>query len=158
MGISQDDFRQALGTFCTGVTIVTFRSEGICHGLTVNAFSSLSLDPAMVLVCIKKNGGSHALIAESDAFAVNILSYEQEDLAYRFANSELSSEQRFEDAELRQDLDQPVFRDDLSYLVCKTVNRYDGGDHSIFLGEVQDVGINPDKKPLLYYRSRFGRL
>jgi flavin reductase (DIM6/NTAB) family NADH-FMN oxidoreductase RutF len=158
MRISQEHFRQVLGTFCTGVTIVTFRSNGIAHGLTVNAFSSLSLVPALILICIKKEGTSHTLLLESDNFAVNILCEKQADLAQRFANSELKSDERFKNTELQPKISQPVFLDNLSYLICKTVQRYDGGDHSIFIGEVQDVGINPDKKPLIYYSSAFGKL
>jgi len=158
MGISQDTFRQVLGTFCTGVTIVTFKSNNTSHGLTVNAFSSLSLDPALILICIKKDGVSHKMLQDTNSFVVNILSEKQKDLARHFANSNLSSDERFNGVTLKPDTPDPVFVDNLSYLACKIVNRFDGGDHSIFIGEVQEAGINGNERPLLYYRSEFPKI
>lgn len=158
MSISQDTFKKVLGSFCTGVTIVTFKNNETAHGLTVSAFSSLSLDPPLVLVCIKKDGVSHKMMLETDSFAVNILSDKQMDLAWRFADSKLNSEERFAGAELATDASQPVFAENLSHLICKITDRFEGGDHSIFVGEVQEAGINEGEKPLVYFSGGFPKI
>jgi flavin reductase (DIM6/NTAB) family NADH-FMN oxidoreductase RutF len=158
MSVSEHTFRQVMSTFCTGVTIVTFRSNGSLYGLTVSAFASLSLNPALVLVCIDKSGSSHNKMLETDCFAVNILSDKQKDLAWRFADSRLSSTERFTDTELLPDLSLPVFKNNLSYLICRISDRFDGGDHSIFIGEVQQADIDAENNPLIYYRSAFPKI
>ncbi len=155
MRISQEVFRRTLATFATGVTVVTFRSNGSAHGLTVSAFTSVSLEPPLILVCIKNGRDSHALLEQARHFAVNILSEGQQELAMRFANPNLSSEERFRDAELRTEERAPVFTRNLSHLVCRIANRYDGGDHVICLGEVEDAGMSDETKPLLYHRGAY---
>jgi len=156
MPISSDAFKQVLGRFCTGVTIVTFRDESGIHGLTVNAFSSVSLEPPLVLICVDKKGSSHQILSETEAFVVNLLSKDQTELAYRFADANLSSEQRYtESAYWLTEKGIPVFEDNLGYLECKIYERFDGGDHSIFLGEVENGDVSESKRPLIFYSSQF---
>jgi len=156
MAISPDAFKQVLGRFCTGVTIVTFRDSNGVHGLTVNAFSSVSLEPPLILICVDKRGTSHQILFESDAFVVNLLSRGQESLAYRFADSNLSSEERYAASRYwLTDNGLPVFEENLGFLECRIYERFDGGDHTIFLGEVEDGDISESKRPLIFYSSQF---
>lgn len=159
MPMITDDFKQILGRFATGVTIVTFKNEDGPHGLTVNAFSSVSLDPPLILICIDKNARGHAILDNTDAFVVNILSEQQNKICYKFAISKLSSEERY--AGVSYHLTEngiPVFEDNLCHFECKIAEKYAGGDHTIFLGEVEKGQISEDKKPLLFYSSQIHKL
>lgn len=156
MSVSPELFKQVLSRFCTGVTIVTVKNKSGAHGLTVNAFTSVSLDPPLILVCIDKGGNSHEFMSVCDFFVVNILSEEQTELANRFADPDLTSEQRFENASVQ--LTQrgiPIFDDNLGHLECRNVQQVDGGDHTIFIGQVEDANFSEERSPLLYYKSRF---
>jgi flavin reductase (DIM6/NTAB) family NADH-FMN oxidoreductase RutF len=157
--ISSDQFRQVMGNFATGVTVVTtYDGKGSPYGLTVNAFTSVSLDPLEVLVCLDNRlSGLHFFI-ESKKFGVSILSEGQEDISRMFAkkDSERPSSIYFEGT-----FGVPLLRNALAVVECQTVSTYPGGDHTILLGEVRtaDVmeGIN-GLKPLLYFRGRYQRL
>lgn len=156
MAISPDAFKQVLGRFCTGVTIVTFRDNGSIHGLTVNAFSSVSLEPPLILICVDKAGASHQALFDAGAFVVNLLSRGQKSLAYRFADSNLDSDQRYADAKYwLTEKGIPVFEENLGFLECRIYERLDGGDHTIFLGEVENGGVSESKRPLIFYSSQF---
>lgn len=159
MPVTPELLRQVMGKFATGVTIVTTKTNDGIHGLTVNAFTSVSLEPPLVLICIQNEGFSHEQVAGTDSFVVNILSGEQEDLANRFANPALSSQERFEklDYELTPK-GIPLLSGVLGHLECHTVNRYPGGDHTIFLGQVENTEVAERRKPLLFYDREFYRL
>lgn len=156
---SEDTFKQVLSRFCSGVTIVTFKSAEGIHGITVSAFSSLSLEPPLILVCIAKSSTSHQMLLETKHFVVNILSSEQEDLCMRFANPQLSSEERFAGiALLRNGKGIPVFEGCLAHLECEKKNVFGGGDHSIFVGAVAETSFSANSAPLLYYDRGFRKL
>jgi len=159
MPVSAEVFRKSLSQFCTGVTIVTFEDANGLHGLTVNAFSSLSLEPPLVLFCIDKKTTSHDCLSCCDAFVVNILSDEQKDLAARFANWRLSSAERF--AESTYDLTEtglPAFRKNLGHLECLQKDALEGGDHTIIIGQVEKAVCSETRAPLLYFQSQFQAL
>lgn len=157
--ISPSDFRQALGAFATGVTIVTTRAGEIIHGLTANAFCSLSLAPALVLVCVDKKAQSHHLIIEGACFAINILSAQQKNLSERFAQNQLDGKERFAGVAYKQALTgAPILEHVLSWLDCKLVATHEGGDHTIFVGEVVALGLGEEQAPLLYFRSQYRAL
>jgi len=159
MGMTPEAFRRVMSKFATGVTIVTVRNNQEIHGLTVNAFTSVSLEPPLVLICIKKNGQSHEHLSAADGFVVNILSAGQEELAMRFANSALSSEERFAGVRYRPNAAGiPVLEGVLGHLGCRISERFDGGDHTIFLGKVEETGVNDGLRPLLFYESGFHTL
>lgn len=159
MAVSSQLFRQVLGRFSTGVTIVTTKNETGIHGLTVNAFTSVSLEPPLVLICILKMGVSHSFISGSDYFVVNILSEEQRELALQFADPMLDSESRFENVALEKTGQGiPILKDTLGHLQCRIVNQFEGGDHTIFLGEVEQAGFAEDKRPLIFYEGQFHHL
>lgn len=156
---SKQDFRQIMGQFATGVTIVTTRHGDELHGSTANAISSLSLDPMMVLVCMEHTTDTYPILRESGVFALNILSAEQEHLSQRFASKDR------EDAHNVQPIPHrfaatgaPIIEGSLAYLDCRTVEIYPGGDHFIFLGQVVEAAIMNDKEPLLFFRGHYARL
>lgn len=156
MSLDPDAFRAVLGRFATGVTVVTATdAQGVDHGMTVSAFSSLSLNPPRVLICIEHSASMHALLLETPHFAVNILSDAQEKMARRFA---ATGAQRFTGVGFtRGDRNLPILNDVLAYVECRRVAVHEGGDHSIIVGETE-TAIVRDGKPLLYYRGGFAQL
>jgi flavin reductase (DIM6/NTAB) family NADH-FMN oxidoreductase RutF len=156
MTIEQTEFRQALGHFASGVTVITTQHHGQLHGTTVSSFCSLSLRPPLILVSIDLQATIHDLIVESEIFAVNILAEHAETTSRHFAR-------RIPDkfATIPFTLGQlglPLLDDALTGLECRLVNRYPGGDHSIFIGEVVSISTQPHSQPLLYFRSKYGRM
>ena len=145
--------------FCTGVTIVTTKNQDGVHGLTVNAFTSVSLDPPLILICIRENGLSHSTLCECEGFVVNILSEGQKELSDRFANPALDSEQRFRDLSFQvSENGVPILAGNLGHLECRVVNQFEGGDHTIFIGQVERADFSAGKRPLLFYESGYARL
>jgi flavin reductase (DIM6/NTAB) family NADH-FMN oxidoreductase RutF len=155
MTIDQAEFRTAMGHFASGVTVVTTRSGGEPVGLTVSAFCSLSLEPPLVLVCIEKSVRSHDALREAGLFAVNILASDQEHLSRRFASS---ADEKFEGVGLREGFDEvPLLEGALTVVQCRVREELEGGDHTIFVGEVVEVEVGTGE-PLLYYRGGYREL
>jgi flavin reductase (DIM6/NTAB) family NADH-FMN oxidoreductase RutF len=156
MPISKDEFRSALGRFASGVTVVTTRSrDHQPQGLTVSAFSSLSLDPPLVLVCIDRRNGSHGAFIERGAFAVNLLADDQEELSRRFASK---IPDKFAGVACYNGLDDvPVLEESLVSLECRLVQAHDGGDHTIFIGQIEAAKTR-DADPLVYFQGAYARL
>lgn len=152
-------FRKVMSKFATGVTIVTTRSGTAIHGLTVNAFCSVSLEPPLVLVCIDKQAQSHGMIASGECFAVNFLTNAQESLSELFARNESTSGERFARVQYHHErTGAPILADTLGWLDCSVRSAYDGGDHTIFVGEVLAADFNEAGEPLLYFGSAYHRL
>lgn len=160
--IEVDEYRRTVGMFATGVTVVTTNVDGVLHGMTANAFASVSLDPLLVLICVDRNAGMHGLLPQAQGFAVTVLAAEQERLSAWFASAERpGGEGQF--AEVDWDTapvtGSPVLCNGVAYVDCRVTERHQGGDHSIFLGEVVDLGVlREDADPLLYYDGRYRRL
>lgn len=154
--VDQDEFRQALGHFASGVTVITTQHENRPHGTTVSAFSSLSLNPPLVLVSIDTNATIHDLLIASEVFAVNILAEHAETLSRHFARR---IPDKFAGISYTPGkLNVPLLEDAVASLECRLVARYPGGDHSIFVGEVLATRTYPQHQPLLYFRSQYERL
>jgi flavin reductase (DIM6/NTAB) family NADH-FMN oxidoreductase RutF len=155
MTVTQDQFKAALGSFASGVTVVTtIDAHGKLLGITVSAFCSVSLSPPMVLICIEKTAGSHYAFEESNVFIVNILRQGESAISELFASL---VDDKF--AGLDHDVGiggVPILRNALATLECRVKFSYHGGDHSIFVGEVENVKVDTGQ-PLLYYRSHYGR-
>ncbi|MEK7856599.1 MAG: flavin reductase family protein [Acidobacteriota bacterium] len=153
MAVNNQEFRAALSRFPSGVTIVTTRDGNErFHGITVSAFCSLSLDPPRVLICIEKTAGSHIALETSQAFVVNMLSVEQRELSERFAST---AEDKFGSIEFDVGIDGiPILLGCLATLECRVTNAHDGGDHSIFVGEVEKATVN-DGDPIVYFRGDY---
>ncbi len=156
MSIDEAEFRRVLGHFASGVTVVTTCCEGALHGITVSSFSSLSLNPPLVLICIDRHSAAHDPIAHSGVFAVNILAEDGEWLSRLFASRD---ESRF--AKVRYRFGQvgaPMLEDALAVIECRVHHQVPGGDHTIFIGEVVATDARRKGKPLLYFRSGYGQL
>lgn len=152
-------FKDAMSHFATGVTIVTTSDGTDTHGLTANAVCSVSLDPLLVLVCVERTLRSHELIERSGVFAVNILTLEHRPLAERFAGMVPDVEDRFEGITYRTaETGSPILPGVLAWLDCRVWAAYDGGDHTIFVGEVVDADVPDEGEPLLYCRRNWSRL
>lgn len=155
-----DNFRDVMGNFATGVNVVTF--PGGQHGLTANAFSSVSLDPPLVLVCVDHGTNSYELLSEGevDGFCVNMLTADQQHLGEYFANMLDLEKNPFETEDTRTaPSDSPIFEDSLAYADCKIWDDVEAGDHTIYIGEVQEADVlNPDASALTFFRGAWGEL
>lgn len=156
-GTSVDEraFREAIGHFATGVTVITTIHDGRPAGMTASAVASLSVDPVLLLVCIANRLPTHTAIEGARRFVVNVLGEGQEDLALRFARP---APDKFAGVELDSTCDLPVLEDAIAYFVCDVQESFPGGDHSIFIGLVRECRAQAGKRPLLYFRSGFGAL
>jgi len=156
MAIDNNEFRAALGRFASGVTVVTTTdAAGKLHGITVSSFCSVSLEPPLVLICIEKTTASHYAFEESEVFVVNILSGTQEDVSQKFAAPYLD---KFEGVDYAiGSLGAPVLAGALVNLECRLRHSLSGGDHSIFVGEVESVFVT-DGSPLVYFRGGYRSL
>ncbi len=151
-------FGRAVGRFAAGVTVVTTRSALGLRGITASSFSFVSLAPPLVLVCIVATSSFAPTIAESNAFAVNVLPEDDEFLADRFANRAPLVNAAFGGLPHRTAITgAPLIRDAVAWFDCRLHATYPGGDHQIFVGEVVACGEN-EGEPLLVYRSRYARL
>jgi len=156
MPVDPMEFRRALGCFATGVTVITALDEaGKPRGLTANAFSSLSLDPTLVLVCVDHRSDTFPVIGQATAFAVNILAEEQRELSQRFARK---GEDKFDGVPHHAGLTgAPVIDGALAVIECLVRESHEAGDHTIFIGNVQHVE-HAAGKPLLFFRGNYAAL
>lgn len=147
-------FRQVIGHFASGVTIITTREQGVNYGLTASAVTSLTLEPPMLLVCINKNTGTQAAISRTRVFAVNILDEGQAELAYKFAKPQSD---KFQGVEFSYGLfGEPLIADVLAHLECRVAADVEAGTHRVFLAEVVHAKAYVGS-PLTYFRGKFGR-
>jgi flavin reductase (DIM6/NTAB) family NADH-FMN oxidoreductase RutF len=155
MSLDPDAFRAVLGRFATGVTVVTALDEkGHDHGMTVSAFSSVSLAPPLVMVCIGHDASLRPVIDHARHFGVSILAANQEALSRRFA----THGNRFEGIGFeRGECGVALLEGALAILECRDVARHPAGDHTIVVGEVE-TAHNRDDRPLLYYRGGYAQL
>jgi flavin reductase (DIM6/NTAB) family NADH-FMN oxidoreductase RutF len=153
--IDPRDFRNALGTYATGVTIITAAgADGKPYGITCNSFASVSLNPPLVLWSLVLYSSSLSAFENASHFAVNVLGASQEALADRFAKS---SDDKFAGVGWTTGLgNAPILADSVANFQCRAANRYYGGDHVIFLGAVEAYSYNR-KEPLLFARGGYGR-
>ena len=154
--LTKDHFRRVMGQLATGVTVVTTRLGNEVHGLTANAVCSVSLEPLLVLVCVDHTADTHPLLEKSGVFAVNILSHEQEDLSRLFAGPTEAKAGRLEALGCRTAVTgAPIIEGCLGYLDCRVVAAYPGGDHTIFVGQVEEAEIGENASPLLFFRGHY---
>ena len=155
-GFDKRSLRDAFGSFATGVTIVTTAGpSGVAIGLTANSFSSVSLDPPMVLWSLARTSANIDVFRNSGHFAVHILSADQEALSARFASKVAD---RFEGLALDHGPDGiPMLPDCMARFACKLAYQYEGGDHVIFVGEIVDFDHSA-RKPLVFHGGKYGML
>ena len=153
MPIEKNELRRVMGHFATGVTVITtFSKSGEMHGLTANAFTSVSLIPPLLLICVDKKADSYPCFEETGVFTVNILASDQEDLSRKFA---VSGGNKFEGVSYRRGGNgAPILNGTIGHIECKVAATHDGGDHTIYLGEIQEAETR-EAKPLLFFRGGY---
>jgi flavin reductase (DIM6/NTAB) family NADH-FMN oxidoreductase RutF len=156
MSVDSDTFRAVLGRFATGITIITGRDDaGVDHGMTVSAFSSVSLNPPLVLACIDHAASMRGLMDTLTNIGINILSEGQEAISRRFSGKDI---ERFDGLGYTRGVSGVALLDDaLAHLEARVVDRHQAGDHLIIIAEVEAAEAFSER-PLLYYRSGYAQL
>src|SRR6266700_1741365 len=157
MALDQETFRQAMGCFATGVTVITVDYEGEVQGMTANAFTSVSLDPLLVLVCVDHQARTHSHLQTRKRFGINVLSEQQRAVSEHYARPDRDPSRAEREAGAKFDRTAhgtPVLHGALAYLECRLQSAQDAGDHTIFIAEVEDVVVRTGK-PLLYFQSGY---
>jgi flavin reductase (DIM6/NTAB) family NADH-FMN oxidoreductase RutF len=154
------EFRKAMACFATGVTIITVDVDGEVHGMTANAFASVSLDPPLLLVCVDHSARTHAHLHARKRFGVNILADDQRVISEYYARPVYTHEHAEQEAGARFDRTAqgtPILHGALAYLECKLKSTHEAGDHTIFIAEVEDVVVRQGE-PLLFFRSQYRQI
>ena len=162
-GVSPDGLRRAMSHFASGVTVVTAVLDGMLQAMTATAFSSVSLEPPLCLICVGKASRFHVSVLHADRWAVSILAADQEDLARHFAYSGRDLSTQFEGVphEFAPTSGAPLIAGAAAWIDCLTVARHDAGDHTIVVGEivwVADSDAEGERRPLTYHRGTYHRL
>ena len=155
MAIDAEGFKQVLSHWITGVTIVTTSAGDRIHGMTVSAFTEVSLDPPLVLVCADKGSNTHPVIAAGKVFAVNVLASDQSDLSNRFASKQLEDSRFEEVAYATGETGAPLLDGVVANVDCRLVAAHDHGDHVVYVGEVIDARYH-ERETLLYHAGSYG--
>ncbi|HEX7003611.1 MAG TPA: flavin reductase family protein [Trueperaceae bacterium] len=149
--VDAPSFRNTLGRFASGITVVTAELDGLPFGLTVSAFMSVSLEPPLIAVSIDRSSKMHESLVRANEFAVSILAEDQSALSDHFAGRGVRVAQPFE-----RFAGLPVVRGAIGHLVCSAHARHEAGDHTIFLGLVEAVRQDEAGEPLTYFRGKYG--
>jgi 3-hydroxy-9,10-secoandrosta-1,3,5(10)-triene-9,17-dione monooxygenase reductase component len=153
------DFKDALASWASGVSIVATRAGDLVYGITVSSFTSLSLDPALILVCIASSNRMPAMVRESQRFAISLLSSDQGEASSAFARSGREPTPTFVGVpEDRTPSGMPIVRGAIAHLECELHGELSFGDHIIIVGRVVEAVTHPDKTPLVYYRRSYRTL
>ena len=157
--VTPDDFKHVMRRWASTVTVITTQAGGTIYGLTATSFSSLTVNPPEVFVCINKSTRTHPLIEQAGVFCVNFLTGDMKAISDRFAGRTPDVE-RFKDLSYRSEATgAPVLNDALAYLDCTVARALDAGDHTIFIGLVQAGGVQHDEHtPLLYMNGKYRSL
>jgi flavin reductase (DIM6/NTAB) family NADH-FMN oxidoreductase RutF len=160
MTLNTAEFRKAMGAFATGVTIITVDLDGEVHGMTANAFTSVSLDPMLVLVCVDHSTRTHTHLHTKKRFGINVLCEDQRPISEYYARAERVHERAEAEAGARFDRTghgTPILHGALAYLECRLETVQEAGDHSIFIAEVEDVVVG-EGDPLLFFRGKYRKV
>jgi len=149
-----------MGRFATGVSVVAARQGPLLAGMTANAIASISVDPPIMMASISRGAETHGAIIGSHAFAISVLSRDQRAVADCFAQPTTADKlKRFCDAGWHEaETGSPILEGALAYFDCRLTARHDGGDHTVFLGEIVAAGFREDAEPLLWYASAYREL
>lgn len=159
MPVDPEALRAVMRHWTTGVTVLTTRDGARMHGMTVNAFTSVSLEPPLVLACIERVVRTHALVENSRVFAISFLREGQEHLSNRFAGRATDISDRFAGLSTFTAITgSPILADNLGYLDCVVTTTYQAGSHTIFLAEVVDAKAQNSEKPLVYFDRNYHTL
>ena len=156
MAVATDALKQLLGRRAAAVAIVTARAGERIHGMTVTAYTEVSLEPPLVLVCADQTSNTHPVISAGGVFALNLLSDAQAELSNRFASKQ-DEDLRFEGIAWETAVTgAPILPGVLGALDCRVVAAHEAGDHVIYIGRVEAVRHHPEREPLLYHRATYG--
>lgn len=145
--------------WATGVTLVTVQGGDGPHGMTVSSFTSLSLDPPLILISLEKGSRTHQMVSDTGRFAVVLLHVGQQSIAERFAGGIPDSRARFDGMPYRLSAGgSPILDDGLAYLDCRVAESFGAGTHTIFIGEVLGGEVTGDAAPLLYFNRSYRQL
>lgn len=159
MAIDAARYRQIVGHFATGVTVVTTAHEGWLHGMTANSLTSVSLNPLLLLVCVDKTANMHEQIPKAGRFTVNILADDQEDISRTFAATTEPEQGRLQGVAYKLGPHEaPLIDDALAYMECEVTATFDGGDHTIYMASVVNGDVADSGAPLLFYRGGYRKL
>ncbi|WP_026691274.1 flavin reductase family protein [Alteribacter aurantiacus] len=144
-------FKRAMGKFATGVTVVTTESGDKVHGMTANAFMSVSLDPKLIVISVANKATMKGYLDEAGSFAVSILADGQADLSMYFAG------QKKDDKSVEFDVfdDMPVLHGAVATITCDVHNAHLEGDHTLYIGRVRDIRVDDEAKPLAYFSGKY---
>ena len=157
--INPDTLRDALRLWTTGVTIVSAAHGGQRHGMTANSFTSLSLEPPLVLVSLEKGTRTHDLVQLAGSYAVSILAEEHQPLSNRFAGRDTENSNRFADVDtIEVATGNPLLAEDLAYFDCEVDSTHDAGTHTLFIGRVVALGQQAGQPPLVYFNRDYRNL
>ena len=156
-GFNAAEFRSALGSFATGITVITTRGEDHLFGMTANAFSSVSLDPPLVLVCVISGTTGEEVIKGNGIFAINVLGANQEPISRYFASKDRPRglDAFNEIAHTTAATGAPILEGVAGFLDCRVHACHEAGDHVIFIGEVLALGHDPEVEPILFHNGRY---
>ena len=148
-------FRRAWGSFATGVSLITtLEKDGSPHGMTANGIASVSLEPMLVMVCVGHNANTFPIIEETGRYGINILSESQRDIGEFYASSANQGNEKFESDFTASKTGIPFVNNALASMDCKVVSAHREGDHTIFIGSVEEIQVN-EGKPLLFFASKW---
>ena len=154
--VNKDEFRNSMARFATGVTVVTtVDDQGELHGMTANSFTSICLDPPLVLVCVDLRTNTHRFVQARGAFGINVLSDQQKEIGAYFARrpEDRHGEVTYRHRKSAKGL--PLIEGSLVFFGCHVVDSQLYGDHTIYIGQVDEILLGDSGKPLLFYESRF---
>jgi len=158
-GLDPDVLRKVMRRWSTGVTIVTAQNEGVRHGMTVSSFTSVSLQPPIVLVALDQSTRTHALVSATGFFGVSVLSAGQKSISDCFAGQECEDEDRFAGVETHNLVSgAPLITGSLAYLDCRVLTKFISGSNTLFIAEVLAVQAGEKNPPLIYFDRQYRQL
>ncbi len=156
--LDPEQLRQAMRAWSSGVTVVTAQYQGERHGMTVSSFTSIALQPPLVIISLQTDSRTHRLVSQSGAFAVTILAEDQREISERFAGRSTESQDRLAGLETQTlTTGAPLLEGGLAWLDCRVTQTIPVGSNTLFLAEVVAAQQRKKGKPLLYHQRRYGR-
>ena len=152
-------FKEICGNYATGVTVITSFNNNINYGFTANSFTSVSISPFLILFCLNKKANSNKALNIGNHFVVNILSSSQSNICNQFANNNLSPSERFSEVKTSSSKnDIKIISGSVGWLECKVKNIVEGGDHFVYIGEVEMGNLSENQNPLIYHNSKIKKI
>ena len=157
--MNENLFKEICGNYATGVTVITSFDNNTNYGFTANSFTSVSISPFLILFCLNKKANSNKALNIGNHFVVNILSSSQSNICNQFANNKLSPSERFSEVKTTSTKnDIKIISDSVGWLECKVKNIVEGGDHFVYIGEVEMGNLSENQNPLIYHNSKIKKI